>query len=147
MNAPSSVRTISLLLTTMIRLAPSMITLRVLVDQIMVSCRRALTRQINEFNVLCAINRMKSGFSSGPDGLPPVFFKRLQYTVAKPLSIIFHQLLSVAYVPDDWKKALITPVYKRDLKLIAPIIDLSPSHVSPPKFLSESYAVKCVSIL
>jgi len=68
---------------------------------------------VNEFNVLCAINRMKSGFSSGPDGLPAVFFKRLQYTVAKPLSIIFHQLLSVAYVPDDWKKALITPVYKK----------------------------------
>ena len=56
--APSSVRTTSLLLTTMIRLAPSMISLRVLVDQIMVSCRRALTRQPTFWTLLMLMSSM-----------------------------------------------------------------------------------------
>jgi len=41
-----------------------------------------------------------------------MFFKQISHTIALPLSLIFNQLMSVAYVPPDWKMAVITPVYK-----------------------------------
>ena len=79
------------------------------------SCTSACldTVYVNELNVLAAIKKLKSNYACGPDGIPPVFFKRLQYTIAQPLAIVFSQLLSVAYVPDVWKTAVITPVHKK----------------------------------
>jgi len=40
-------------------------------------------------------------------------FKRLQYVIVKPIKIIYNQLFSVAFVPSEWKKAIITPVHKK----------------------------------
>ena len=60
---------------------------------------------IDEADVIAAIDRLKNNFTSGPDGLPPVFFRHLKYAIAKPLAIIFKQLLSVAYIPEEWKKS------------------------------------------
>jgi len=51
--------------------------------------------------------------SSGPDGLPPLLFKRLKHCLAGPLAMIYIQLLSVAAVPDEWKQAIITAVFKK----------------------------------
>jgi len=64
-------------------------------------------------DVLAAINRLKSNLTCGPDGLPPLFFKRLRYCLVVPLVLIFTQLLSVAFVPDIWKRATIVPVHKK----------------------------------
>jgi len=68
---------------------------------------------INESNISVAIKKLKNNCTCGPDGLPPTLFKRLQYTIAKPLSIIYNQLFSVAFVPDEWKVAVITLVHKK----------------------------------
>jgi len=43
----------------------------------------------------------------------PLFFKRHRYCLVAPLVIIFTQLLSVAFVTDVWKRAIIVPVYKK----------------------------------
>jgi len=43
--------------------------------------------------------------SAGPDGLPSLLFKRLRNSLVSPLTIVFNQLLSVAAIPEDWKKA------------------------------------------
>jgi len=64
-------------------------------------------------DVLAAINKLKSNLTCGPDGLPPLFFKRLRYCLVAPLVIILTQLLSVAFVPDKWKRATIVPVHKK----------------------------------
>jgi len=69
--------------------------------------------EFNASDVLAAINKLKSNLTCGPDGLPPVFFKRLRYCLAAPLAAIFTQLLSVAFVPADWKRATIVPVLKK----------------------------------
>jgi len=62
---------------------------------------------------MCAIKKLKSNYTCGPDGLPAIFFKRLGPTLVVPLTVVFKQLLSVSYVPNVWKKAIITPVYKK----------------------------------
>jgi len=38
---------------------------------------------------------------------------RSLYSIALPLTIAYKQLLSVAHVPDEWKRAIITPVHKK----------------------------------
>jgi len=71
------------------------------------------TISFTETDVIVAINKLKPNLSAGPDRLPPLFFKKLKYILSYPLSLIFTQLLSVGYVPDDWTKAIIVPVFKK----------------------------------
>ena len=68
---------------------------------------------VSEYDVLTAIKKMKSSLSCGPDGFPPILFKKLMYPLVRPLTLVFNQLLSVAVVPSDWKKAVIVPVFKK----------------------------------
>jgi len=44
-------------------------------------------------NVEAALSKLKSNLSNGPDGLPPVLFKRLKHCLAAPLALVFTQLL------------------------------------------------------
>jgi len=66
-----------------------------------------------EADIVFAINRFKPNLSSGSDNLPPILFKRLKYCFARPLAMLFNQLLSVAAVPPEWKEAIIVPVFKK----------------------------------
>ena len=59
------------------------------------------------------MSKLKSSLSSGPDGLPPILFKKLAARLAEVLSIAFTQLMSVGDVPHKWKAAVITPVFKK----------------------------------
>lgn len=49
---------------------------------------------------------------SGPDGLPPLFFKHTADSISIPLFHIFNRSLREGYVPRVWKAANITPVFK-----------------------------------
>ena len=66
----------------------------------------------SERGVVAAINKLKPNLSSGPDNIPPLFFKKVKYSISKPLALLFNQFLSVGFVPEAWKNAIITPVYK-----------------------------------
>ena len=68
---------------------------------------------ISESDVLATIRKLKNNLSAGPDGLLPLFCKQVMYSIALPLTIAYKQLLSVAHVPDEWKRAIITPVHKK----------------------------------
>ena len=71
------------------------------------------TVSFTETSVVSAFNKLKSNLSSGPDGLPPVLFTRLKYCLARPLSMIFRQLVSVRTVSHEWTKAIIVPIFKK----------------------------------
>ena len=62
--------------------------------------------------VAAAIKKLKPNQSSGPDGLVPLLFKNLSQSLAGPLSLLFSAFMSVGRIPGEWKKAIITPVYK-----------------------------------
>ena len=42
---------------------------------------------VGETYVLNSINKLKCNLSAGPDGLPPMLFKKLKYCLTKPLAI------------------------------------------------------------
>jgi len=68
---------------------------------------------INETDILFAISKLKNNLACGPDKLPPIFFRQVKHSLAVPLSMVFTQLLSVAAVPDEWKSAIVIPVFKK----------------------------------
>ena len=41
------------------------------------------------------------------------FIEELKHSLARPLALLYQQLLSVGSVSDDWKSAIITPVFKK----------------------------------
>ncbi|KAF4801370.1 hypothetical protein TURU_035804 [Turdus rufiventris] len=54
--------------------------------------------------------------SMGPDGIRPRVMRELADEFAKPLSIIYQRSWDTGEVPDDWKLASVTPIYKKGRK-------------------------------
>ena len=54
--------------------------------------------QIDEQELLTALNCLDDSVKSGPDGIPPYFVKRLRFSLLTPLLILFNSSLSRAFV-------------------------------------------------
>ena len=52
--------------------------------------------------------------ASGPDEISPRLLKELHVELAPILTKIYRSSLSTCIVPEDWKTALVAPVYKKD---------------------------------
>ncbi|KGL72885.1 RNA-directed DNA polymerase from mobile element jockey, partial [Tinamus guttatus] len=59
------------------------------------------------------LRKLDTHKSMGPDGMHPGVLRELVDVVAKPLSIIFERSWRTGEVPEDWKKANVTPVFKK----------------------------------
>jgi hypothetical protein len=62
--------------------------------------------------VIHAMRKLKPNLSNGPDGFPPLLFVQLSNCLAEPLSLIFTSFIYVTKIPDEWRRAVVTPVYK-----------------------------------
>jgi len=67
------------------------------VDKSSLCTRKLQSIVFTEANVTAAIRKLKSNLSSGPDGLPPLLYKRTCCSLARPLALLFTQLLSVSF--------------------------------------------------
>ena len=63
--------------------------------------------------VASQLNNLKPYKAAGPDAIRPKVLKELSQSIAPILQIIFTKSLQSNQVPDDWKQALITPVFKK----------------------------------
>ena len=52
----------------------------------------------------------------GPNGMNPQMLRELADVIAEPLSIIFERSWRTEEVPEDWRKANVTPVFKKGKK-------------------------------
>ncbi|KAF1505046.1 hypothetical protein FQV18_0002366, partial [Eudyptula minor novaehollandiae] len=64
-------------------------------------------------DLLCHLDAHKS---MGPDGIHPRVLRELAEELIKPLSIIYQQSWLRGEVPDDWRLANVTPIYKKGRK-------------------------------
>ena len=59
------------------------------------------------------LNYLKPHIATGPDGISPIVLGELSSVIAAALQKIFSKSLSSHQVPEDWKKALVTPIFKK----------------------------------
>jgi len=62
------------------------------------------------------LSNMDAHKSMGPDGMHPRALMELEHVIAETLSIIFERSWRTAEVPEDWRKASVTPVFKKGKK-------------------------------
>ena len=71
---------------------------------------------INEELVLNEFNKMKVNKSGGPDGLTTNFLIKIKHSILKPLTFLFTESFTSGIVPENWKEALVTPLFKKGKK-------------------------------
>ena len=81
-------------------------------------------RQVSEEKVLRTIKSMKSKRSSGADELSQEQMILGAEEIVKPLTIIINRSISEGIFPESWKKAIVTPVLKKEVPKKKVIIDL-----------------------
>jgi hypothetical protein len=60
-----------------------------------------------------ALRKLKVKTKGGPDGIPPIFLKNCNAELCRPLSILFNYSLRDTFLPVDWLRAYITPLFKK----------------------------------
>ena len=67
---------------------------------------------ITKSMVINQIQKLQASKSLGPDEIHPKMLKELVNYVAEPLAIIMNKTLEEGVLPEDWKVAHVTPIYK-----------------------------------
>jgi hypothetical protein len=66
--------------------------------------------------ILKVLKNLKQGAAPGPDGISPKMLKELRFELVNSLCNLFQKSLDQTKVPSDWKKATVTPIYKKGPK-------------------------------
>ena len=69
--------------------------------------------QVTELEVLKILNSLDANKASGPDKSPNKLLKMCALLLANPLCKLFNKSLQVGNFPISWKKACVTPIFKR----------------------------------
>jgi hypothetical protein len=72
--------------------------------------------RIKEKMVMKKLKNLKPAAAPGPDGMGSMLLKELAEQVSKPLTTIYNRSLETGDVPADWKRAHVTPIYKKGTK-------------------------------
>lgn len=71
---------------------------------------------VTEEHIKKAINKIKQSKSQGPDNIHPKFLKETQSSIKRPLQIIFQKSIDESTLPEVWKEANVTPIFKKGNK-------------------------------
>ena len=71
---------------------------------------------ITEVNICKAIDRIKPTKSQGPDNIHPMLIKEFKNSLLSPLKLIFEKSIQEANIPEIWKLAHVTAIFKSGSK-------------------------------
>ena len=63
--------------------------------------------------IMSCIVKLKAQSAAGPDSFPPIIYKQLAHQLCEPLAIMFRLLMQFGEIPDLWKQATVTPIFKK----------------------------------
>ena len=72
--------------------------------------------EFNESNVSKALSLLKDNKTGGVDKLNSTFLKNSSMSLTYPILLIFKASLITSKIPNDWKKANISPIFKKGSK-------------------------------
>ena len=71
---------------------------------------------LDEERVKSTIQQLREDSAPGPDAIPNKFMKETADEIALPLSILFSKSLKERKIPDEWRMANVTPIFKKGSK-------------------------------
>ena len=71
---------------------------------------------ITEVDILKKIKDLRRGAAAGPDGIGPAFLQDFRQILAPALQVLFRKILDEGVAPADWRKANVTPIFKKGAK-------------------------------
>ena len=74
------------------------------------------TVYVTEYEVRKKIRKLRPHAAAGPDELGPRLLQELEDEISGPLTMIFKASLGTGDVPEDWRSANVTPIYKKGAK-------------------------------
>ena len=77
---------------------------------------RLTTVQITTAKVKAKIRNLKRGSAPGPDKIGTQLLQELVDSIAQPLAAVMHMSLEDSTVPEDWRTANVTPIFKKGSK-------------------------------
>ena len=84
---------------------------------------RLLDVDVSQSIVEKKLKNLNKNKAPGVDGIHPSLLRELSKQLSGPLSILFRRTLDEGTVPDDWREANVTPLYKKGIKVLLVIID------------------------
>ena len=68
---------------------------------------------INKKGVLKLLKDLNPHKAQVPDAIPSCFLKECSDGIAPALTLVYQASIQQGTIPDDWKKALVTPIFKK----------------------------------
>ena len=78
--------------------------------------KQILSVKVTPAKVKEKIKKLKPGSAPGPDGITVRYLQTFSEELSLPLSTIYNKSLTEGVVPDDWRKANVTPIFKKGSK-------------------------------
>ena len=75
--------------------------------------------EISENLITNAIKTLKKHSAAGPDEFPAILLKKCSNALAKPLALLYRNMLDTGIIPQELKTAHITPIHKKGPKSLA----------------------------
>ena len=69
--------------------------------------------KIDEETVKKKLEKLDPSKAAGPDDIPPSLLKNLADELYTPITWIFNKSIEEGFVPEDWRTAHITPIFKK----------------------------------
>ena len=75
--------------------------------------------EIDQKKVKELLTGLQTDKAAGPDGIPPAILLRAADQLAELMTQLFRCTLDEGQLPDDWKLAFVTPVFKKGSRSLA----------------------------
>ena len=72
--------------------------------------------RVSQGEIKKKIQKLRKEAAAGPDGIKPRLLQQLQDSILLPLEMLFNRSLETGEIPQEWRTAKVTPIFKKGAK-------------------------------